>query len=105
MNEVGCMHAADQDALCMFHPFTDSQNKYPTTVKALSRVAKNSLKREQSWGFMDPYVTTYCKARVIKIAWCWNKKYIDQWNRIESLEINLYNYGQLIFNNDSETTF
>ena len=53
---------------------------------------------------MYSYFTTYCKARVIKIAWCWNKKYIDQCNRIESLEINLYIYGQLIFNNDSMMT-
>ena len=33
MSEVGCMHEADQEAFCLFHPFTDSQNKYPTTVK------------------------------------------------------------------------
>ena len=49
MSEVDCMHVADQDVFCMFHPFTDSHNKYPTTVEVLSRVAKNSLKREQSW--------------------------------------------------------
>ena len=33
MSEVDCMHVADQDVFCMFHPFTDSHNKYPQLLR------------------------------------------------------------------------
>jgi hypothetical protein len=30
----------------------------------------------------------YCRAIVIKLAWCWFKKNVDQWNRIVHPEIS-----------------
>ena len=73
-------------------------NKKPRIAKTIHN------DKRTSGGISIPDLMQYYRAIVLKTAWYqYSDRQVDQWNRIEYLEMNPHTYGHLIFDKGATT--